>query len=177
MSGRMRVSKVSDELYIECDEVEVNMSCSDRKKKSGKNKGDWTHRKGLSVVRYNPYTDRDFHDVDMGKFHKWMEQHKKEYHDNIAIVRKLEALVQRNERIYNPGDNRFIESQTTNQIIILMHRFHRAVNERYDRMYGDNCAEFDARDKAYEKLRARALAMIANPPDMKKASGFYGLDI
>lgn len=145
---------MSEELDIEVDDVEVRIETNPKK--------------SMSVVKYDPETDTNFHDIDMNEFRKWKRNHECEYQEDLEILKRLEAMCPREDSLYYGRTEKNNEQKREHPFYSVLYGFHRAANENYLEMYR---AESSSRRKKYEELKAKAKQYLKTPPVFKEKRG------
>jgi len=118
-------------------------------------------KNGLSVVKYDPESDTNFHDIDMKEFQKWQDRHNAEYREDIEILKRLEAMCPRKEVVYSGRSEKNGEQRKSNPFYDVLYGFHEAANANYLEMYR---AESMKRRIRYEELKEKAKEYLKNPP-------------
>lgn len=147
---------MSEELDIEVDEVEVKVESKPRQKKK------------LSVVKYDPDTDTSFHDIDMGKFRKWQEDHEREYQEDLKILKRLEAMSPRYDSVYFGRSDKNNKQKKAHPFYSILYGFHQMANENYLAMYR---FESSKKRKRYEEMKAKARQYLKTPPVFDTGEG------
>lgn len=138
---------MSIELDIEMDDVEVEIKPK--------------QKKSISVVKYDPETDTNFHDIDMDELRKWQENHEREYKEDLNILKRLKAMCPREGSVYFGRADKNNEQKKTHPFYSVLYGFHRAANENYLEMYR---FESSAKRKKYDELKAKAKQYLKTPP-------------
>lgn len=118
-------------------------------------------KKKLAVVKYDPDTDTNFHDINMDEFHKWQANHEHEYQEDLKIIKRLEAMCPRNESVYCGCDKRNNKQKKLHTFYSILYEFHKAANENYLEMYR---FESSRKRKRYEEMKDKAKQYLKTPP-------------
>lgn len=137
---------MSEELDIEVDDVEAKIETKPKK--------------NMSVVKYDPETDTNFHDIDMNEFRKWQVNHECEYQEDLKILKRLEAMCPREEVVYSGRREKNCEQRKSNPFYDVLYGFHKAANANYLDMYR---AKRTKRRIRYEELKEKAKEYLKNP--------------
>lgn len=142
---------MSEELDIEVDDVEVKIEPKPKK--------------SMSVVKYDPETDTNFHDIDMNEFRKWKRNHEREYQEDLKILKRLEAMCPREDSLYYGRTEKNNEQKREHPFYSVLYGFHRAANENYLEMYRFESSE---KRKRYEEMKAKTKQYLKTPPVFKE---------
>ena len=147
---------MSEELDIEVDDIEADVVSNPKRKKK------------LSVVKYDPETDTNFHDIDMDEFRKWQENHDREYREDLEILKQLEAMCPREDSVYYGRAEKNNEQKKSHPFYSVLYGFHQAANEHYLEVY-----RFDSskKRKRYEEMKAKAKQYLKTPPVFDTGNG------
>ena len=147
---------MSEEFDIEVDDVEAEVVSNTKRKKK------------LSVVKYDPETDTNFHDIDMDEFRKWQENHDREYREDLEILKRLEAMCPREDSVYYGRVETNNKQKKSHPFYSVLDGFHQAANENYLEMYRFESSE---KRKRYEKMKAKARQYLDTPPVFDTGNG------
>ena len=147
---------MSEEFDIEVDDVEAEVVSNTKRKKK------------LSVVKYDPETDTNFHDIDMDEFRKWQENHDREYREDLEILKRLEAMCPREDSVYYGRAEKNNKQKKSHPFYSVLYGFHQAANENYLEMYRFESSE---KRKRYEKMKAKARQYLKTPPVFDTGNG------
>ena len=142
---------MSEELDIEVNDVEVKIEPK--------------QKKSMSVVKYDPETDTNFHDIDMNEFRKWKENHDREYREDLEILKRLEAMCPREDSVYYGRAEKNNEQKKSHKFYSVLYGFHQAANENYLEMYR---FESSKKRKRYEEMKEKARQYLKTPPVFKE---------
>lgn len=142
---------MSEELDIEVDDVEVKIGPK--------------QKKSMSVVKYDPETDTNFHDIDMDEFRKWQENHDREYREDLGILKQLEAMCPREDSVYYGRAEKNNQQKKSHPFYSVLYGFHQAANDNYLEMYRFESSE---KRKRYEEMKAKAKQYLKTPPVFKE---------
>lgn len=142
---------MSEEFDIEVDDVEVKIEPK--------------QNKSMSVVKYDPETDTNFHDIDMDEFRKWQENHDREYREDLGILKQLEAMCPREDSVYYGRAEKNNQQKKSHPFYSVLYGFHQAANDNYLEMYRFESSE---KRKRYEEMKAKAKQYLKTPPVFKE---------
>lgn len=132
-----------------------------------KNRGKGLNKGRMSVVKYDPEYDVNFHDIDMNEFQAWNEKRMSEYIEDLDIIAKLKALCPWDEVVYGGRLEVNNEQRKKSELYDVLYGFHEVANEKYMSIYGNESSDLHRR---YEKIKEKAKSIIG-----KGKSGASGL--
>ena len=141
---------------IEVDDIEVYVVLKPKRKKK------------LAVVKYDPDTDTNFHDIDMDEFRKWQANHDQEYREDLEILKQLEAMCPRKDSVYYGRAEKNNQQKKSHPFYSVLYGFHQAANENYLEMYRFESSE---KRKRYEEMKAKARQYLKTPPVFDTGKG------